>query len=178
MHPSGRRSGGILRLYARSEHFVDPVPAAETRELFSCGIRPDGAFCVAEILCCRFFGVCGVLRRKRHTTFRSSACGTEKRIGSEPPLTSRLETFAVAAVGCPAFILPDLSFLSAAAAQNARQLLCQYRDQDAIKTQSRRKPAVRRRAQWRAPFAAAAKVLIRRLSRRLRTYHSRKNLPV
>lgn len=47
-----------------------------------------------------------------------------------------------------------------------------------IKTQSRRKPAVRRRAQWRAPFAAAAKVLIRRLSRRLRTYHSRKNLPV
>jgi len=123
MHPSGRRSGGILRLYACPGRFVDPVPAAETRELFSCGIRPDGAFCVAEILCCRFFGMCGVLRRKRHTTFRSSACGTEKRIGSEPPLTSRLETFAVAAVGCPALFCRICRFIGGRGAKCAAAAL-------------------------------------------------------
>lgn len=60
MHPSGRRSGGILRLYARSEHFVGPVPAAEPRQHFPRGIRPDGAMGAGEVPRCRFFGLRGV----------------------------------------------------------------------------------------------------------------------
>lgn len=174
MHPSGRRSGGILRLYARSEHFVDPVPAAETRELFSCGIRPDGAFalprsCAAVFsACAAFCDVKGIQRSALPRAERKNASGLSRRSRHGLRLLRSLRSVA------PRLFCRICRFYR----RQRRKMRGSCSVSTVIKTQSRRKPAVRRRAQWRAPFAAAAKVLIRRLSRRLRTYHSRKNLPV